>query len=192
MRLFAQMRWGWNRCSSITRFRSRARRGRSRRSPGWPTIAIRVNHVFEILHLCDSLFPIGGFSHSDGLEAATATGAVKTAADLHAWMDACLHETLANCDGPAMWRAWHGFTEGRWEDIAALDGEVHALRPSSTGRAASRAMGTRLVRTWHQMRPSPGLAIMLGRDEASFTLPVAFGAVGAAAGIDARAALEGF
>ena len=148
--------------------------------------------MFELLHLCDSLFPIGGFSHSDGLETATATGAVKTAADLHAWMDACLHETLANCDGPAMWRAWHGFTEGRWEDIAALDGEVHALRPSSTGRAASRAMGTRLVRTWHQMRPSPGLAIMLGRDEASFTLPVAFGAVGAAAGIDARAALEGF
>jgi urease accessory protein len=148
--------------------------------------------VFELLHLCDSMFPIGGFSHSDGLEAATASGAVKTAADLRAWMDACLDETLAHCDGPAMWLAWHGFTAGRWEDLAALDAEVHALRPSSTGRAAGRAMGTRLVKTWHQMRPHPGLAAMLDRDDASFTLPVGFGAVGAAAGIDARAALDGF
>src|SRR5216684_8890393 len=133
MRLFAQMRWGWNRCSSITRFRSRARRGRSRRSPGWPTIAIRVNHVFEILHLCDSLFPIGGFSHSDGLEAATASGQLSTAAELRDWMDACLDETIARCDGPATWRAWHLFEDCRWDDIATLDAEVHALRPSSAG-----------------------------------------------------------
>lgn len=148
--------------------------------------------MFELLHLCDSLFPIGGFSHSDGLEAATTSGAVKTAADLRAWMDACLDETLAHCDGPAMSQAWHLFAECRWDDIGALDAEVHALRPSSTGRTAARAMGTRLVKTWHQMRPHPGLAIMLEADEVSFTLPVAFGAVCAAAGIEARAALEGF
>ena len=148
--------------------------------------------MFELLHLCDSLFPIGGFSHSDGLEAATASGAVKTAADLGAWMDACLDETLARCDGPAMWQAWNCFAESRWNDIAALDSEVHALRPSSTGRAAGRAMGTRLIKTWHQMRPHPGLAILLDEGEGAFTLPVAFGAVSAAADIDARAALEGF
>jgi urease accessory protein len=148
--------------------------------------------MFELLHLCDSLFPIGGFSHSDGLEAATAGGAVKTAGDLRAWMDACLDETLAYSDGPAMWRAWHLFSACEWDELVTLDAEVHALRPSSAGRAASRAMGTRLVKTWHQMRPHPGLAIMLDAVDMSGTLPVAFGAVSAAGGIEARPALEGF
>ena len=148
--------------------------------------------MFELLHLCDSLFPIGGFSHSDGLEAATAGGTVKTAGDLRAWMDACLDETLANCDGPAMWRAWHLFSAREWAELATLDVEAHALRASSAGRTASRAMGTRLVKTWHQMRPHPGLSIMLDAVDMSVTLPVAFGAVSAAGGIEARPALEGF
>ena len=30
--------------------------------------------LLSLLHLCDSLFPIGGFSYSDGLESATYVG----------------------------------------------------------------------------------------------------------------------
>jgi len=35
--------------------------------------------VLQLLHLCDSLFPLGAFAHSDGLETATVAGAVRDA-----------------------------------------------------------------------------------------------------------------
>jgi urease accessory protein len=148
--------------------------------------------MFELLHLCDSLFPIGAFSHSDGLEAATASGAVSTADDLGQWMDACLDGALARCDGPAVWRAWRLLDSRDWPSLTVLDAELHALRPSAAGREASRAMGTRLVKTWRLIRPSPALTEMAGTFGVEATLPVAFGAVAAAAGISQRAAVEGF
>ena len=33
--------------------------------------------LLALLHLCDSLFPIGGFGYSDGLEAATTSAALR-------------------------------------------------------------------------------------------------------------------
>lgn len=148
--------------------------------------------MFELLHLCDSLFPIGAFSHSDGLEAATAAGLVATADDFRLWMDACLDEALARADGPAVWQAWQLADQRHWAPLALLDAEVHAIRPSSTGRDASRAMGARLVKTWRQIRPSPILESMCASNGTDATLPVAFGVVCASAGIDGRSAVEGF
>ena len=61
------------RCSSNTACRFRAPCGRSRRSARLPDHRHAVAlSLLSLLHLCDSLFPTGGFAHSDGLEAATA------------------------------------------------------------------------------------------------------------------------
>ena len=38
--------------------------------------------LLSLLHLCDSLFPIGSFAYSDGLESAAASGLVTGTADL--------------------------------------------------------------------------------------------------------------
>jgi urease accessory protein len=100
--------------------------------------------LLTLLHLCDSLFPTGGFAHSDGLEAATAAGQVVTADDLRAWIGVCLDETLARTEGPEVLLAWRAFKERRWDELVALDADVHALRPSSTARQATRALGRRL------------------------------------------------
>ena len=155
-----------------------------------------------LLHLCDSLFPIGGFAHSDGLEAATAGGAVASADDLQQWMDVLLDESLGRSEALAVVLAWHAFTERQTGDLEALDAEVHALRPSSTARTASRAMGTRLLKTWREIHPELAIDALArlpagGRNVAGVagvrvTLPVAFGSICASAGIDARAAAEGF
>ena len=158
-----------------------------------------------LLHLCDSLFPIGGFAHSDGLEAATADGTVASPDDLRQWMDVVLDESLGRCEALAVVLAWRAHREDRIEDLDALDAEVHALRPSSTGRAASRAMGTRLLKTWREIHPELAAGSLAGVPARGFdgrnralaagprvTLPVAFGIVCASIGVDARAAAEGF
>jgi len=113
--------------------------------------------ALALMHLCDSSFPIGAFAYSDGLETATATGAVATAIDLRAWIEVCLDETLGRMEGPAVWQAWPAFRDGDWQTLVALDEELHALRPSSSARRSSRAMGRRLLTTWQALYPDPRL-----------------------------------
>jgi urease accessory protein len=150
--------------------------------------------LLALLHLCDSLFPIGAFGYSDGLEAATSAGLVRTPGDLRAWLEVCLDETLGRADGPTVLQAWTAFTKREWSALGRLDEEITALRPAAAARHSSQAMGLRLVTTWHALYPHPGLEQVLelaGRGALRPALPVAFGCVSAAAGVgkgDAAAA----
>jgi urease accessory protein len=153
---------------------------------------MKESRLLPLLHLCDSLFPTGAFAHSDGLESATADGRVASAADLGDWMDVCLDETLARCESPAVKLAWQAFTDREWTTLDAIDAEVHALRPAAAARDASRAIGGRLVKTWHQLHPHPDLRHLIEHGPPALTLPVAFGIACASAEITARAAIEGF
>lgn len=150
-----------------------------------------TGQLVALLHLCDSLFPIGSFAHSDGLEAATARGEIQTAAGLRAWMDTTLTEVFRHVEGPAVARAWSAVAQQRLDLLPDLDEEVYALRPTSAGRESTRAMGTRLVKTWQQLRPGQTLReVAAHRDH--LTLPVAFGVVTAVSEIPMRSAVEGF
>ena len=153
----------------------------------------------KLLHLCDSLFPIGSFGYSDGLESAAevrlkpdTTGATF---DLRSWMDVCLDETIGRLDGPIVWRAWALFRDRGWDELAMLDAESMALRPSAAQRRANRAIGLRLLTTWQALYPDARAAhaLSLARDGAMGpTLPVAFAAAAVCGGIDCRAAVEAF
>jgi urease accessory protein len=144
-----------------------------------------------LLHLCDTLFPTGAFAHSDGLETATAEGHIKTGPDLRGWMETTLGEVLRHGDAVAVARAWHAAGRRDRSVLTALDREVYALRPAAAVRESTRAMGTRLLRTWEQIRPTE-LTRELTAQASQFTLPVAFGVVCAASEISVRAAVEGF
>ena len=149
----------------------------------------------ELLHLCDSLFPIGSFGYSDGLETATASGAVGSTDDLRAWLDVCLDETVARTDGPAVAHAWLSIRHGDWERVIVIDEELTALRPAASARRSSRAMGQRLLTTWQRLRPDERLETLRSLAQAGRlgpTLPVAFAAASVCAGADAASSVEAF
>ncbi len=154
-----------------------------------------MNAQLALLHLTDSLFPIGSFAHSDGLEWATQSGLVSTPTDLAAWLDVCLDETFGRLEGPAVVEAWSAFHAGSLDRLARLDEELNALRPAATVRRASRSMGLRLLTGWHAAYPSPALDGIVGavrEGQLAFTLPTAFGIACAAAEVDRRSAAEAF
>jgi urease accessory protein len=148
-----------------------------------------------LLHLCDSLFPIGGFAYSDGLETATAGRAVADIDGLRAWIDVCLNETFGRMEGPAVWQAWSAFDHADWDSIVTLDEEIAALRPSASARRSSRAMGLRLLTTWQTLHPDPRLAHLTALARAlrlGPALPIAFAGACASSGVDRRRAVEAF
>jgi urease accessory protein len=149
--------------------------------------------LLSLLHLCDSAFPTGGFAHSDGLEAAICAGTIANAADLRAWMESNLTESLTNCDAAAVAAAWDAVARGDHVMLARLDEEVVALRPAAASRVATLAMGARLLSTWRQLHPESAAQRRSGAEVARCSsLPVVFGAVTASAGISRAAAVEGF
>jgi urease accessory protein len=150
--------------------------------------------LLALLQLCDTLFPTGGFAHSDGLETATDRGLIRTTDDLRAWMDVVLHDTLGQAEGPAVLIAWDAAASGNRAGLLDLDAEVHALRPSSAARRATRAMGRRLLTTWGRVQPAAPAAWIAEAvaQERLATFPVAFGIACASAGIEGRQAVEGF
>src|SRR5262245_32526315 len=90
--------------------------------------------LLSLLHICDSLFPIGAFAHSDGLESASADGSIRTGDDLAVWMDVGLDQLFRRCDGPAVLLAWTAMLSDNEPALAELDDRVYALRPSSSSR----------------------------------------------------------
>jgi urease accessory protein len=145
--------------------------------------------LLALLHLCDSLFPIGGFGYSDGLEAATASGLVETPADLQAWLDVCLDEVVGRMDGPAALLGWAAFEQEEWRALCELDDEITAMRPAAATRRSNRAMGLRLLTTWSALYPDQRLEQLLDlarRQRLGPGLPIAFGCACASAGVGRR------
>lgn len=140
-----------------------------------------------LLHVCDSLFPLGAFAYSDGLESATSGGRVSTVADLRDWIGVCLDDTFGRLEGPAVWQAWQAAHVSDWAALAQLDAEVIALRPSSTARKSSRAMGARLLATWSAIRSEEGLARAANR-----SFPITFALVCVSAAVERRDCVEAF
>lgn len=149
--------------------------------------------LVALLQLSDSLFPLGGLAHSDGLEHAAAVGRVTNAGELRTWLDAQLAGPLGTADARGVALAL-GYWQARcWRQLDDLDDEVYALRPSSASRDAARAMGTRLLKTWTTVRAAPDVGAYLDRRASrGVTLPVAFAIACGSAGIDAAPTLEAF
>ena len=114
---------------------------------------------------------------------------------MRGWIDVCLDETIGRMEGPGVWQAWPAFRDADWGALAALDEDLTALRPSASARRSSRAMGFRLLTTWHALHPDARLdeAISLARGgRFGPVLCIAFAGACACSGIGQRRAVEAF
>lgn len=102
--------------------------------------------LLRLLQLTDSAFPIGAFAHSFGLEAYVARGIVCTAATLEEFITNTLLNAVAPSDGVACVAISQ--TGSDWEaSVQRLDRRLTAMKIVTESREASRALGTRFLRT---------------------------------------------
>ncbi len=125
--------------------------------------------LLHLLQFASPALPIGGYSYSQGLEAALDQGLVRDAAGAHGWIVRSLHEVMAQWDAPLFWRLLQAFAVRDAEAVRLWSECFLASRDTAELRAETVQMGYSLTRLIAEL----GVAdvSMLG-DEVS--LPAAF------------------
>jgi urease accessory protein len=102
--------------------------------------------LLHLLQFASPALPIGGYSYSQGLEAALEAGIVHDAVTGRAWIAGYLDQVVANWDGPLFWRLLKAFEAGDDASVALWSERFLASRDSAEFRAETIQMGYSLTR----------------------------------------------
>ncbi|BAH31000.1 urease accessory protein UreF [Rhodococcus erythropolis PR4] len=98
----------------------------------------------RMMQFSDSMFPVGSFSFSNGLESAVAQGIVTGGPSLREFVLSAAHQG-ATCDGIAVLAAHRGATAGDFSAILAADHAVIERKLNEEARTMSTRMGKKLA-----------------------------------------------
>jgi urease accessory protein len=99
----------------------------------------------RLLQLGDSALPIGGYSHSWGLEAAIGRGLVRDAASLEQWARSWLEHAVAPFEGVIVAAVCRAAAQQDWTAVQLANDFVRVGLTPPTLRHASRDMGQQLL-----------------------------------------------
>jgi urease accessory protein len=145
--------------------------------------------LLKTLQFSDSLFPVGAFAYSDGLETAVTNGLVKNRDDLEQWLDHYIKSVFIPCEGLLLRRAIKAHSAGDWETVARLDREFTALKPSAAVRASSASLARNFAKSVAAVHGHPEIE-RARRELANFA--TLYAVVVSTLGLDTRDALLAF
>jgi len=169
------------------------------------TQAMLDTSLMQLMWLASPALPVGGFSYSEGLEAAVDAQYAASEADAKVWLLDQLHITLARADLVVVALALQAWARDDASEIARLNAWVLHIRESAELRAQTEQMGRSLLE-WlrnHHMDggdvtdAQPGAARDLQADVATLaamdpSYPLAFALAASHSQAPARAALLAF
>ena len=103
--------------------------------------------LFYLLQVNDALFPIGGYSHSQGLETYIQKGLVHDESTAKEYIINKLKWNLANSDLLAVRMVFEAASEGDLDRIMEIEEMLEASRLPAEQRDASKKMGSRFAKT---------------------------------------------
>ncbi len=134
------------------------------------TTAIRTDGaLLRLIWLASPALPVGGFSYSEGLEAAVEAGLVADEASAADWLADQLHLALAESDLAVVAQAVEAFRANDTARVAGLDRWVRRTRETSELRLQSEQMGRSLGDWSRSLEPQ-----QQPDKRESLTYPVAF------------------
>jgi len=143
---------------------------------------IPTEALLPLMWLASPALPVGGFSYSEGLEAAVDAGVVTTEAQTAEWLAQQLHLTLARADLVIVKRVLEANAA---DDLRALNDWVLQTRETSELRQQTVQMGRSLIEWLKVVRPGAAT----GKDLA---YPVAWALAASSFDVDVRDAMTAF
>lgn len=153
-----------------------------------------VRGLLRTLWLASPTLPVGGFSYSEGLEAAIDAGHVHDETSASAWLVDQLQLSLARSDLAVVAQAIPAWRANDLARIAELNAWVLATRETQEFRLQTEQMGRSLL-VWAQSLGDLGEGVhgqLLSAHLQPPTYPVAMACAAAASGADLHDCLSGF
>ncbi len=151
--------------------------------------------LLNLLQLSDPTLPIGGFSHSAGLETYVQQGIVNDAASAKAFVTEMLTQNLQYTDAALMSLSYDAAIANDIEQILVLDTECNAVKLPKEMRQASQKLGTRLLKIFQEYCDDNLLnqyKQAIDNKETHGHYCIAFGIIAAIQNIEKKEALTGF
>ena len=145
-----------------------------------------------LMQLASPALPVGGFSYSEGLEAAVESGLVRDEAHAGDWLLDQLHLSLARSDLPLLAAAFDAWQHEDMARVAELNDWVQQTRETAELRQQTQQMGRSLVQWLNNRTPLDARVARLAALTPAPTWPVAFALASALTGAPARDALLAF
>lgn len=103
-------------------------------------------NLLQLLHLCDPALPIGGFSHSAGLETYVQEGFITNKERAKEFVIQQLSQNIYYTDAALVSLAYEAAANNDFETILSLDEISTAVKLPMEIRGASRKLGIRLLK----------------------------------------------
>ena len=138
---------------------------------------IAASAWLQLMQLASPALPVGGFSYSEGLEAAVESGRISNETEASAWLLDQLHLALGRADLPACAAAMRAWVDGDLARIQALNDWVLMSRETREFRLQTEQMGRSLLAWLGNKRPtatSPAQLAALAALQPAPSWPIAF------------------
>jgi urease accessory protein len=142
--------------------------------------------LLGLLRLASPALPVGGFSYSEGLEAAVEANVVHDEGSALHWLRDQLHLGLARSDLPLVASAHEAWTTNDSARIAELNTWMLITRESRELRAQTEQMGRSMLEWLRQQTPDDARVATLAALAPSPTWPIAFALAAAQTGATAH------
>lgn len=154
-----------------------------------------TTRLLAMQQLLDSALPIGGFSHSFGLETLVQNGRLRTPAALADYLSGMLRHGWATSDCLIVKAVYRDAPDGCLDRLWSAERLIHLQRLSAESRSGAEKMGRRLLQLGMKLYPgfqwSP-LADAVSSGRCSGTHPLVFGYVCWQLGVSREAAMTGY
>lgn len=121
--------------------------------------ALQPASLLQLLWLASPALPVGGFSYSEGLEAAVDAGHVRDAGSAAEWLTQQLHLTLARSDLAVIAQALRAWRAGDAARVRALNDWLLQTRESAELKLQTEQMG-RSLREWLRKLPQADATVL--------------------------------